>query len=651
MILPSLGEYEILAWTELEEDSDVENDTARVTITNIPIITSYPYFEDFEIWKGGWTVGDESKASSWEYGKPDGTQIPDAVSGDNAWVTNLSGPYNDSEFSLLLSPCLDFSSLNQDPRIAFSLNINTESCCDEAWLEVSIDGGENWTKVGSAGTGYNWYNNAQENWWSGDGGIEGWSKVYQELTGTAGQEDVRVRFVFSSDFEKGEEGVGIDDIFISAPLQRDAAALDLGKTSDFVCGVNNDQVVFTFANFGQASFTQIVLNYQVNNGPVISETLTGPLVRSEEQFTYTFNDSFNSSIPGQYEIKAWTSLNGDLFARNDTLVYRFATAIELPFQEDFETGLLPPNWTFDDEANVTDAHANTSFVLSNNMWNGDASFEAVSPVFGPILLGDSLVFDYRFVDLAGEGSMATALGASDQLAIQISSDCGENYQTVFVIDQSNHLPTTELEEIGINLESYLGSYINIRFLATWGEGDYYLDIDNVNVPRCVGSLDLEANLKGISSIGASDGSIRVTPTLGTPPYAYSWSTGATGPFLTNLAEGEYQVLVTDRFGCTDQSTFNIGLVVDVDQSIPLVEQVNLFPNPTTGSLSVEFMLENPKSVNLELIDLTGRILDVRRLEIVQQNRIELDYRHLPKGIYLARFLIGEQPLIKKLVIN
>ena len=64
------GEYEILAWTELDGDSDPTNDTFRITITNIPIVADYPYYTDFEDWSGGWTVEQGGFASpSWDCGR------------------------------------------------------------------------------------------------------------------------------------------------------------------------------------------------------------------------------------------------------------------------------------------------------------------------------------------------------------------------------------------------------------------------------------------------------------------------------------------------------------------------------------------------------------------------------------------------------
>ena len=642
------GEYEISAWTELEEDGFVENDTFTTIITNIPIITSYPYFEDFEIWKGGWTIDPESQNSSWAHGQPAGTLINSAVSGTNVWATNLTGPYHTSEFSILVSPCLDFSNLMADPRIAFSINFSSENCCDEAWIEMSLDGGENWSKVGMANSGYNWYNNVQENWWAGDGGFSGWAKAYHTLEGAAGASDVRLRFIFSADFQKEEEGMALDDIFISAPLVRDAAALQVNHTSDIECGEENDQVVFTVANFGQSTIQNLEVNYQVNGGPVITEQISSVAILPDGQAEYTFNDPFNSSIPGQYEIKAWTTLGSDGFLRNDTLTFTFATAVELPFGEDFENGFLPSSWTFDEQATVTLEHGNETFALSNNLWAGDTNFSAETPVFGPIGISDSLNFEYRFVDLIGDGSIPTTLSAGDQLLVQISRDCGESYETILTIDEMNHQPDTLYQFITLQLGAYLGEYVKVRFLANWAAGDYYLDIDNVNVPRCTGSLGLAVDIRGTSGNSAFDGRVTITPNEGVGPFEYLWSTGDTVATVTGLSAGAYQVTVTDRFGCVDQVDAIVDVVVNIE-NFDLGSTLNIYPNPTRDLFTIDLQLPTAQEIEVSMYDFTGKALMSKSFGKTPFLNEELQVSHLPAGIYWLHFRIGPSFIVQKLV--
>ena len=69
----------------------------------------------------------------------------------------------------------------------------------------------------------------------------------------------------------------------------------------------------------------------------------------------------------------------------------------------------------------------------------------------------------------------------------------------------------------------------------------------------------------ISCHGASDGSIDVTVSGGTPPYSYLWNTGDSTSSLSNLAAGTYQVTVTDASGCVadNQVVITEPAVLDV----------------------------------------------------------------------------------------
>lgn len=644
------GIYDISAWTEFEGDSDISNDTANLTVVNIPVIFDYPYFENFETWIGGWTITSNSENATWERGLPQGNNIRGAKSGSNAYVTNLTGEYASSERSYLLSPCYNFSELVDDPNIVFSINLNTEEFLDNAWLELSIDGGEVWEKVGTAGTGINWYNDDLRDTWTGDGGFDmGWQTAVNTLTGTAGQPDVRLRFAFEADFTNQEDGIGVDDIFIAEPTENDLAAVQTVNTSDRNCGSQIDQVVLTMVNLGTEAQSNFLVSYQINDGAISSESVgPGFVLQPGQQADYTIQLPFNSSVPGTYEIRAWTDLVNDAFLGTDTTTFTFTTLSDIPYTEDFENGNLPVEWTTDEEAIVAQEHGNTSFVLFNNMWSGDVTFTAESPRLGITQRNDSLVFDYRFVDFLGDGSVPKVLSGNDNLIVQISTDCGENYQSVFVIDQNNHEPKVGLTTVSIPLSSFVGQFIRVRFIANWGEGDYFVDIDNINIPRCTGDLGLVSTVKDATEESGDNGQISLEPTKGVAPYIYEWSTGDSTSTITNLAPRLYQVTVTDRFGCSESLDFSI--IVGTEDEIEAIEAVKLYPNPTGSMTNLSITFTQPTDLNIEVLNLVGQsIQPATQLKGQTQTDLPIDLSRQPEGIYLVRVWAGQQFFVKQIV--
>jgi hypothetical protein len=558
------GEYTIDAWTELENDSDINNDSFSFTITNIPVVTDLPYFTDFEDWDGGWKKEEEiSMNSTWDYGEPVGPIISSAASGINAWVTNLSGNYNNSELSYFVSPCYDFTDLNEDPVINFSVNYNTELNWDGGWLEGSIDGGMTWSKIGSMGTGVNWYNfnNTIQNLgdvWAGNS--NGWLIAENTLIGFAGESDCRFRFAFDSDGSVNNyDGIGVDNVFISPIFEDDLSMITANHESVSDCGSEEDKVFVEIRNAGSSPQFGFDVSYQVNGGNIITENVGALIVNPGAIESYTFTTPFDSKVFGTtFEIVAWTDLSTELNFINDTTSFEFNTVTPdaLPLVEDFENITLPPGWT--STGFITNAHNNVSYVMSRNLYSGVQTFQMTTSNIGPINPGDSLTFDYRYTNWSA-GTVAAILGAGDSLQIQVSTDCGDSFTTVFTVNQSNHIESNVMANKLVDLDQFGGEVIKIRFVANWGTGDYWLDIDNINIIGCPQSLAVEFQTNYESSAGASDGSIIVNPTQGQAPYNYQWS-DPNAP--DNLGEGTYVVTITDANGCMEITTVELGVCPD-----------------------------------------------------------------------------------------
>jgi hypothetical protein len=209
--LSAKGNYTIQTIVDLPADNFRDNDTLSTVVRNSPLISSFPYLENFETGDGYWYGG--GKLSTWEYGTPTSNRINRAASGIRAWKTRLQGHYNDGENSYLYSPCFDLTGMTT-PTLSFSVALDIEDCggtlCDGAWVEYSADG-ITWTKLGTAGSGTNWYNKTGSQLWSTQ------DDYYWHVATTSlptGLNRLRLRFVLSADAGVNREGMAIDDIHI-----------------------------------------------------------------------------------------------------------------------------------------------------------------------------------------------------------------------------------------------------------------------------------------------------------------------------------------------------------------------------------------------------------------------------------------------------
>jgi len=94
----------------------------------------------------------------------------------------------------------------------------------------------------------------------------------------------------------------------------------------------------------------------------------------------------------------------------------------------------------------------------------------------------------------------------------------------------------------------------------------------------------------ITGITDSSGNIDITVTGGTSHYSYQWSNGSSDEDLIQVPSGNYAVTVTDNTsGCSLKKTFKA-----INQGIKL----NLFPNPATSILNVQYEVTDVLSGNV-----------------------------------------------------
>jgi len=651
--LVNTGIYEIAVWTELEGDSDASNDTTKVVITNIPNIQTFPYSDNFNINMGGWTMSRDSKDGSWEYGIPDGRLLKNAFSGEKAWVTNLDSSYNASELSYLLSPCMDFSSLSADPLIAFRYFFNAPISGDtKAWLEVSKNG-ERWTRVGKEGL--NWYNQDGQTVWGGDASLGTWLYAEDVLAKTAGISDIRLRFVFAADAATSStDGFAIDDIHIFPRDVPNMVARLAFNTARDGCGSATDSMSLLLRNSGPDTVRQLEVGYQVNNGDIIMEQLD-TLLAPAASITYPFQTTFNSSTVGVYQIKSWVKLMGDAVLISDTTYNDFEVIPpnSLPLIEDFNDGAVDNSWiALQGSATFEGAndHNNETVILSANMWFGGSVFEFVTGNYGPINTGDSLSFDYRFADWPNALEGKVLLG--DSLQVAISTDCGSTYTPIYTVQEGNHITTADFTTISLSLEDYVGQGVSFKFLTTWGDGDYWFDIDNITVLGCPNNLGLTTEIIDATGEDQADGSIQIIPTQGAGTYEYVWQiTEENTDSVGALLPGDYRVKVIDTLlGCEDFLTVTVGIMTTAITDLPIVEQLQLYPNPTNGTAHLLLELYEPQPVDIEVFNVMGQSL--LQISPNSSTRIQQDLNlaAYPKGMYWVKITINNQQITRKLML-
>lgn len=149
------------------------------------------------------------------------------------------------------------------------------------------------------------------------------------------------------------------------------------------------------------------------------------------------------------------------------------------------------------------------------------------------------------------------------------------------------------------------------------------------------------------------GTIDITVSGGGTPYTFKWTKDGQ-PFgntedLTGLSEGDYTVVVTDANGCfVTKVDIHVGNTTGTQEPAWL-KGVRLQPNPTNGLTRIEFSQYFASSLEVSVIDATGRVL----LTEIADNPavVTLDCSTLPEGMYVVRFRTGSEVGVKKLMVS
>ncbi len=419
----AVGIHNLKVYTLLANDSNLNNDTLSVQILN-DTIYQLPYSNDFETVNNGWTASGTN--SSWEWGVPNGNVIDTAYSGQNAWVTNLNGNYNNLELSYLTSPCFDFSANNGDPRMNFKLIYETEIRFDGFWMEYSLDDGVNWSKIqNSTATSLNWYNNTNLNFWEGNSN-NNWLTVENVLSGLGGEPQVKLRFVFNSDPSTRLEGIGIDNFNIIAPQAFDLGLNEMvypNNNSMPICGYGaNESIILKIENRGANPIDTFYVGYQINNGGNNIDIVISTILPNNS-ITYNHSITADLSTIGTYNLKTWVSIPNDGYNGNDTLANisvinnQNISVNAIPYSEDFEN--------FSQSSSIGGQHGWSANPVSTSIsafgWRSN-SYNTLSSLTGPSNDHTSGHGIYAYLESSAIGTNATM----ESPCIDLSQEIGAN---------------------------------------------------------------------------------------------------------------------------------------------------------------------------------------------------------------------------------
>lgn len=82
-----------------------------------------------------------------------------------------------------------------------------------------------------------------------------------------------------------------------------------------------------------------------------------------------------------------------------------------------------------------------------------------------------------------------------------------------------------------------------------------------------------------------------------------------------------------------------------------IQQIEVYPNPTNGELSVDLNFETATSVHLQITDVAGRLIAEERFNSPKSSSSVFDLSSHDDGVYFCRIKTGEKITIKKIILS
>ncbi len=328
-----------------------------------------------------------------------------------------------------------------------------------------------------------------------------WKTQKITLTGSVlSAGNIIVEFKNTSDWGNN---IFIDNINIKQETSRDISVIAVNPPATIDC-VEPTIPMATIKNVGFSTITGFKVTYKIDNGPLSETTVTGISLAADQEINVPLN--IFTPVTGQHTITVFTTApvsssgTGDQSPLNDTLSKAFFVVgkVNPPVTEGFENPVFPPpTWVLENEdGGITwerTTQAAKTGAASMVIKNFNYSSTATTDKFVSSIITGTADFDTLFVSFDYAYALGNSSSLSDTLELQITTDCGQTFTTVWknwgaglqtATDQSSggFVPTADdWKNVNINLKKQTGTNDFQLYFVDKGNRQNNLYIDNINL--------------------------------------------------------------------------------------------------------------------------------------------------------------------------
>ncbi len=166
---------------------------------------------------------------------------------------------------------------------------------------------------------------------------------------------------------------------------------------------------------------------------------------------------------------------------------------QILINEGFEAATTPTGWTYSGFSRITTGSAPCEGVASlrGNRYSSSATGSIAAPIWTSNGENINVTFDTKLLNWqstmnpANVGVAITTAGWGE-LRLQLSTDGGVTYTTVYTVNEGNYTPSTSCTEYSHTIDGSLvpaASSVRLRWFAQWAAGDYWVYLDGVTIQQ------------------------------------------------------------------------------------------------------------------------------------------------------------------------
>jgi hypothetical protein len=313
---------------------------------------------------------------------------------------------------------------------------------------------------------------------------------YMQLTKTAWQPNTSGSYVVglqviatSSPWYMSFDDFSVSETPLNPVFTINPTSKDFGLKQVYT---QTDQL-FTISNTGQGTLTISDIQYEGDNCFSVINLPQFPVNLTAGQNT-TFIVRYIPTTTGDFsgQVKITDNLAEKSLRTVSVTGSAFDPILPLPYTQDFNASTnFPANWTQStSQWSIGSSHGRTGNGIYKNIWSSATNAWFQTQPIGPITEHTKLSFYYRLVNYSSYPSTAFIPGTGDNIKIWVSTDAGTTFTQYGEINSSNHTPTINWTEKSIwlsGMKASAGDRIILNFEANWGSGDWFIDIDDIEV--------------------------------------------------------------------------------------------------------------------------------------------------------------------------